>query len=86
MIPFIIIFVLVHFHYKWKILSFTFFIVLGEVTSEVAEVDGGESGAYYIDQATGQYYYESRSEDGQRVMTVVPGRIYFTIILYGITF
>ncbi|XP_014290440.1 transcriptional repressor CTCFL [Halyomorpha halys] len=44
-----------------------------EVTGEVAEVDGGESGAYYIDQATGQYYYESRSEDGQRVMTVVPG-------------
>ncbi|XP_014244316.1 transcriptional repressor CTCFL-like isoform X2 [Cimex lectularius] len=32
-----------------------------------------ETGAYYVDQATGQYYYESRGEDGQRVMTVVQG-------------
>uniref|UniRef100_A0A0A9WVG1 Transcriptional repressor CTCF n=3 Tax=Lygus hesperus TaxID=30085 RepID=A0A0A9WVG1_LYGHE len=30
-------------------------------------------GAYYVDQATGQYYYESRGEDGQRVMTIVQG-------------
>ncbi|CAB0009497.1 unnamed protein product, partial [Nesidiocoris tenuis] len=30
-------------------------------------------GAYYVDQATGQYYYESRGEDGQRVMTLVQG-------------
>lgn len=45
-----------------------------EVAQEVgSEVENGEAGAYYIDQATGQYYYESRNEDGQRVMTVVQG-------------
>ena len=51
------------------------------MSNEVGDVDTGESGAYYIDQSTGQYYYESRSEDGQRVMTVVPGRIFFSILI-----
>ncbi|XP_073976183.1 uncharacterized protein isoform X2 [Rhodnius prolixus] len=40
---------------------------------EANSTENGESGAYYLDQSTGQYYYETRGEDGRRVMTVVQG-------------
>ncbi|KAK9499410.1 hypothetical protein O3M35_002452 [Rhynocoris fuscipes] len=41
-----------------------------ESASEEVTTENGD-GAYYLDQSTGQYYFETRAEDGRRVMTVV---------------
>lgn len=52
--------------------------IFTDVSGEVVTANhvSAEEGTYFVDQA-GHYYYQAGTADGQQVMTVVSGKLYY---------